>query len=354
MKQTMYRAFLILSVALLGVAGALAWHGHAAAQQKQTVKVRLDARRQLWTDAKIELAAGQTADYTATGSAAWMPGTDVGPDGVDVKPDCELALPTAPLGALLGRIGNGPPILLGSSGSIAGPGHVAVLYNDCPGHYFNNRGSFDITFILAPLAATPDPDAPAPATVTAPVDVTEPVAQEPKTGGKRFDPWIPLVMFAVVGICAGAFYGRRHIDKLRLLLPRADVPLFAPSARLESSAWLSPVRLRTVQGERRPKKFLTVGGPGADVDFGLPKVWARIHPTEDGGARLEALPNVGRILVDGKPIVMGQKLSSGSRVFMHTREFIYRSDAEESSPPINALNRRGDALSHPDPRAAAM
>jgi hypothetical protein len=351
MKKIILRPLVLLAVAVLGAAGTLASF-QAAAAQPQTVNVRLDARRQLWTDAKFELAPGQTADFKATGIAGWVPGVDVGPDGLTAKPDCELVAPDAPMGSLLGRVGDGPAMFLGSSGRLTGPGHVALLYNDCPGNYFNNRGAFEVIFSVSAAPTTPDPDeevAP-----TAEATIVEPVVVEEQKDGKAFDPWIPLVILGVMAAGAGAFYGRRHITKVKLLLPHADVPMFASSARLESSAWLSPVRLRTVQGERRPKKFLNVGGPGSDVDFGLPKVWARIHPVEDGGARLEALPNVGRILVDGKPIVMGQRLTSGSRVFMNTREFIYRADAEENSPPVNALNRRGDALSRPDPRASGM
>jgi hypothetical protein len=351
MKNIILRPLVLLAMTALGAAGMLASFQHADAQS-QSINVRLDARRQLWTDAKFELAPGQTASFKATGVAGWQPGVEVGPDGLNAKPDCELVAPDLPIGALLGRVGDGQAIMLGSSGRITGPGHVALLYNDCPGNYFNDRGAYEVVFLVAEVAATPDPDE-----VTAPAveaTVVAPVVVEEQKDGKAFDPWIPLVILGVMAAGAGAFYGRRHVTKVKLLLPHPDVPMFATSARLESSAWLSPVRLRTVQGERRPKKFLNVGGPGSDVDFGLPKVWARIHPVEDGGARLEALPNVGRILVDGKPIVMGQRLTSGSRVFMNTREFIYRADAEENAAPVNALNRRGDALSRPDPRASGM
>lgn len=337
---------------LLGATGMFVAVRSAVAQRPDKVTIRLDANRQLWMDTSIELAAGEVVEFTATGTAGWLPGLQVGPDGARVPTSCTLVAPDAPVGALLGRVGNGPPVLLGAAGMIAGPGHIHVLYNDCPGHYFDNRGSFEITFTFPAGVATTSPPAVQETTVAPVATVVPSIAvRAPQGGGQRVDPWIPLVVLAVIGIGAGVVYGRRFLPNL---LPRGKVAQFGPTARLESSAWLAPVRLRAVQGERRPKKYLSIGGPDADIDFGLPGVWARLHPTEDGGARLEALPNKGRILVDGRPIVMGQRLTSGSRVFMNTREFVFRSDAEDASPPLNALNRRGDALSRPDPRVAAM
>jgi hypothetical protein len=351
MKTDLRRPLVVLAVAVLGAAVAGYAPRLAAAQQQRTATVRVDAGRPLWKDTTIELAEGETADFTATGLAGWLPGIQVGPDGARVGTNCRLVAPDAPVGALLGRVGNGPPVLFGSSGTVAGPGHINVLYNDCPGQYFDNNGFFQISLTVAEGAASQPPEPPAiQATVEAPAEAPAAVAPK-KDGGRRFDPWIPLVFLAVAGVGVGAFYGRRYLPAL---LPRSPVVQFSPSARLESSAWLAPVRLRTAQGERRPKKFLNIGGPDSDIDFGLPGVWARIHPTEDGGARLEAIPNKGRILVDGKPIVMGQRLASGSRVFMNTREFVFRADADESGPSVTALNRRGHALSHPDPRITAM
>jgi hypothetical protein len=345
MIRRIHRPLLLLAVILVACLGAVLSHRAAQAQRPASVNIRLEANRQPWLDTAIDLAEGETVEFTVSGAAGWGPGVQVGPDG-GLGNVCPLTMPEAPVGALLGRVGGGPPVFLGSGGTIAGPGRIALAYNDCPGQYFDNVGAFEVTFTFPAPVATPQPQAATQATVEAPVaPVVAPVVA--KKDGGRFDPAIPLLIVAAAVVGVAAFYGRRFV-------PRGRVAQFSPTARLESSAWLAPVRLRAAQGERRPRRSLTVGGPDADVDFGLPGIWARLHPTEDGGARLEAMPGGGRILVDGKPLVMGHRLATGSRVFMGTREFIYRADAEGSGPGTTALNRRADALNKPDPRIAAM
>jgi hypothetical protein len=163
-----------------------------------------------------------------------------------------------------------------------------------------------------------------------------------------------LSVILVVAAGVSLYLGRRRLwERLEPLVARGSVPRFPESARLESSAWLAPVRLRALQGERWPKRWLTIGGPDADVDFGLPGVWARLVPTADGGVRIETVPDGGKVLVDGLPLVLGQRLKDGARVFMGAREFTFRLEAGGAA--ITALRRTGNAaLDKPDPRAAAV
>lgn len=317
-----------------------------AAQLPVTKTVTVEANHEGWINTGIGLSREDTARLAATGAAGWGPGVQQGPVASGTA-TCTLAVPDAPLGAVLARVGSGPVVVLAPSAEVRGPGFIQLLYNDCPGQYFDNSGRFEVTITLLPAApATAAPTASPPAAVAAPA----PAAARP--GGRSALPLIAVAVVAVAGV--GLYLGRRRLSaRLESLLTRGPIPRFPESARLESSAWLAPVRLRALQGERRPKRWLTVGGPDADVDFGLPGVWARLVPTVDGGVRIESVPDGGKVLVDGLPLVLGQRLKDGARVFMGAREFTFRLEA--GGKAITALRRTGNAaLDKPDPRAAAL
>ncbi len=344
----MSRERLAHRIVSLAIAGAVAFGAAfasdrwAAAQPPVSRTVTVEANHEGWTDTGIGLSRGEAARLVVAGVAGWAPGVQQGPMGSGAS-TCTLAVPDAPLGAVLARAGSGPVVVLAPSGEVRGPGYIQLLYNDCPGQYFDNSGRFEVTITLVPV--TPATVAPIGAPAPSPV-------AERRTGG------LPLVPLAAAALVAGAgvslYLGRRRLaERLEPWLARGPVPRFPESARLESSAWLAPVRLRALQGERRPKRWLTVGGPDADVDFGLPAVWARLVPTADGGVRIESVPDGGKVLVDGLPLVLGQRLKDGARVFMGTREFTFRLEAGGES--ITALRRTGHAaLDKPDPRAAAI
>jgi hypothetical protein len=339
-------AYRVVSLAIAGAValGAAFVSGRwAAAQPPVSRTVTVEANHEGWTDTGIGLGRGDVARLVVAGVAGWAPGVQQGPMGAGAS-TCALAVPDAPLGAVVARAGSGPVVVLAPSGEVRGPGYIQLLYNDCPGQYFDNAGRFEVTVTLVPAA---------PATVAPTVmPALPPPPAERRTGGL---PLLPLAAAVLVGGAGvGLYLGRRRIaGRLEPWLARGPVPRFPESARLESSAWLAPVRLRALQGERRPKRWLTVGGPDADVDFGLPAVWARLVPTADGGVRIESVPDGGKVLVDGLPLVLGQRLKDGARVFMGTREFTFR--LETGGEPITALRRTGHAaLDKPDPRAAAF
>jgi hypothetical protein len=339
-----FRLVAILVLAGATVLGAALTPAHlAAAQPPATRTVTVEANHEGWVDTGIGLSREDSARLVAAGVAGWGPGVQQGPTASGTA-TCTLAVPGAPLGAVLARVGSGPVVVLAPSAEVHGPGFVQLLYNDCPGQYFDNSGRFEVTITLVPAA---------PATVAPTVmPALPPPAAERRTGGL---PLLPLAAAALVVVAgAGLYLGRqRLLARLEPVLARGPVPRFPDSARLESSAWLAPVRLRALQGERRPKRWLTVGGPDADVDFGLPGVWARLLPTADGGVRIESVPDGGKVLVDGLPLVLGQRLKDGARVFMGAREFTFRLEA--SGEAITALRRTGNAaLDKPDPRAATL
>ena len=111
-------------------------------------------------DTGVDLAAGEMLTVTASGLATYggdccdcgsMPETD--PDGMRYnngvpcapKNDPNATLPTAPIGALIGKIGAGAWFFVGSSYSnaVSDAGRLFLMYNDVPGSYGNNRGGYD-------------------------------------------------------------------------------------------------------------------------------------------------------------------------------------------------------------------
>lgn len=327
MNTYVRRAGLGFAFGLVTMTGVLAAATAASAQQPPPTSFSLDATFDGWAPTGITLAAGEKLTITATGEGGWGPGSTSSAAG-GVGSDCALVAPDLAVGALIARVGSGAAVA-GVGAALTGPGAVAIAYNDCPGQFFDNAGGFEIVLTVAPAVTEAVVAAPEPATVAA----------QKSGGGLGLQPVFALLV-ALAG--AGVFFGRKYMQ-------RGPVPRFTDSARLESSAWLAPVRLRGLQGGRRVKRVLTVGGPDADVDFGLPTICARLLPLPDGGARIEGTSESQRVVVDGLPIVLGQRLKNGARVKIGTREFIFRFDAESTTG-----DRSVSALSKLDPRAASM
>jgi hypothetical protein len=87
---------------------------------------------------------------------------DAGPDGyVDLPRSDSVILPSAPVAALIGRIGeNGAPFLIGSqyNDAIASDGDLFVTINDAPGQLQDNSGRLSIQAGVTP--PPPPPEAP--------------------------------------------------------------------------------------------------------------------------------------------------------------------------------------------------
>ncbi len=337
------RSTLALIAGSIATLSALASADGARAQPSPSSSIRVEASRETWTDSGIDLASRETLSVAGAGMAGWEPGVTSGPDGVPGTA-CALAVPGAPIGALVARVGSGTPAVVRAGVTLNGPGRVALLYNDCPGQYFDNNGGFEAMLtVQAP---------PAPVVTAAPVALPEPVIEpvvEPAVEREagRSSPLLPAVLvLALLGVVGAAGY------RFRRLVWRGRVYAFDDSARLESSAWMFPKRLRELQGERRKRRSLSIGGPDADIDFGLAGEWARLYPTEDGGARLETDRGGAQVMVDGSPVVFGQRLQSGQRVFVERREFVFYAGDEAGALDPSMRYRRADPPASPDPRAA--
>lgn len=66
------------------------------------------------------------------------------------KHDPAAVLPSAPIGALLARVGAGPWFVAGSSysGVVSGSGRLFLLYNDDPGTYSDNGGAYSASITV--------------------------------------------------------------------------------------------------------------------------------------------------------------------------------------------------------------
>ena len=90
--------------------GAVATSGTAASGA-----IRVDAR-QAWTDTGIDVKQGDRVSFRVTGTIQWGAGPDSasGPDGNPVMTRPDFPVPSAPVGALIGRVGNGPAFGIGT------------------------------------------------------------------------------------------------------------------------------------------------------------------------------------------------------------------------------------------------
>lgn len=71
--------------------------------------------RTAWTDTGISLRAGQMVYFEAAGRVRWGPGRQDGPEGEDNSPrNPGRPIPSRPGAALIGRVGDDAPFLIGS------------------------------------------------------------------------------------------------------------------------------------------------------------------------------------------------------------------------------------------------
>jgi hypothetical protein len=125
---------------------AVATTGQAApAAGSQTVNV--DAK-QPWTDAGMAVRRGDRVAFTATGDIDIMSGAGMsaGPAGTTAVSAGRYPVQGAPAGALIGRIGNGRPFLIGSNTqpiTMTDNGRLFVGVND--NAFDDNSGSFSVS-----------------------------------------------------------------------------------------------------------------------------------------------------------------------------------------------------------------
>jgi hypothetical protein len=132
----------------------------AARPAKVTTKtLTLSTGSPVYLDTGVDLAKGASATISVKGNGTChagggFPCPDPGsPNGAG--PLCAAysvppgpAGPNVPFGAVAGRVGNaGTPFLIGAGKTVAGPGELFLVYNDCepPTGYSDNAGSFKVS-----------------------------------------------------------------------------------------------------------------------------------------------------------------------------------------------------------------
>lgn len=104
-------------------------------------------------DTGLNVASGTTVQITASGTAWWGHFDSgyayVNPDGSSVYQG-DTVLTSAPVGALICRVGTGPWRFVGSSNSFTSTnsGSLILLFNDVETYYFDNGGTFYVRVIL--------------------------------------------------------------------------------------------------------------------------------------------------------------------------------------------------------------
>jgi len=132
-----------------------------ARPSRQSVRVTVPAGADGGVSARVDVTAGASYRITATGTAQYgessgddCPGYPIThPDGSrylgsqDCGPrdDPSATLPTSPIGLLIWRIGEGPWQPAPASFTATSDGPLFLAYNDDPGQYGNNTGSYTAT-----------------------------------------------------------------------------------------------------------------------------------------------------------------------------------------------------------------
>ena len=135
-----------------------------------------------WVPGGVTLKAGESASITATGTISYGSGLPAC-QGIPITPDgcgAETARVPGAAGALIAQVGAAAPLVVGSAGTVTGPGAIRLGVNDWVSELGNNSGSFAVT--IRTIGAPPPPELPPASDAnTRPVD-----AKSTKTGRTNF------------------------------------------------------------------------------------------------------------------------------------------------------------------------
>lgn len=127
----------------------VATSGQAAGQAAQPgaggTSITVQANQQ-WTDTGIVVARGERVQFNASGDIMVAEGASSGVGGSPINPGGRLPVANAGVGALIGRVGNGAPFLIGSNTTaipMTANGRLMLGVND--EHHNDNSGSFTVS-----------------------------------------------------------------------------------------------------------------------------------------------------------------------------------------------------------------
>ena len=120
-------------------------NGRPAGLRERDVRVNA---RDAWTNTGIQVRAGQTVFFSASGKVRWGPGRQDGPDGEHGSPKNQARpIPSRPAAALIGRIGEGNDIFfIGSDREGIRMRSGGTLYLGVNDDFLqDNSGAFQVT-----------------------------------------------------------------------------------------------------------------------------------------------------------------------------------------------------------------
>lgn len=116
--------------------------------QGARVAVRADRP---WQDTRLQVEVGQRISISVRGQWTHQKGmaAGYGPAGAG-KTDAKCIVPSAPVGAVLGRIGDSEPFVVGASTTMtaSASGTIRLAMNDWPDGYGDNEGSMEAVIAL--------------------------------------------------------------------------------------------------------------------------------------------------------------------------------------------------------------
>jgi hypothetical protein len=121
--------------------------GTAGAPVAATSGVRVDAN-QAWVDTGINVSRGDRVAFNASGNIMVAPGASAGAGGTPALTSPNYPIPSAMAGALIGKVGNSAPFLIGANTqpiTMPADGRLMLGIND--DGFGDNTGSFSVTII---------------------------------------------------------------------------------------------------------------------------------------------------------------------------------------------------------------
>ena len=127
--------------------GAAVGTAGAPATLPASTGVRVDAN-QAWVDSGLNVTRGDRVAFNASGDIMVAPGASAGVAGTPALTSPNYPVPNAMAGALIGKVGNSAPFLIGSNTqpiTMPADGRLMLGIND--DGFGDNTGSFSVTII---------------------------------------------------------------------------------------------------------------------------------------------------------------------------------------------------------------
>jgi hypothetical protein len=115
--------------------------------RRQTTSFTIPGNRQ-WTETDITVRQGETLEFRVTGEIEYAPNAKVSAAGAPRQGPGgnEVPLPNAPAGALIGRIDNGQPFIIGRNTSVRMPENGTLFLGINDDNVSDNSGNFRVIF----------------------------------------------------------------------------------------------------------------------------------------------------------------------------------------------------------------